>query len=368
MFHLRQAIVTLSALTLLSWSPGTVSRARADLLVASRADSSIKRYNQATGAFQGNFVAPGSGGLIFPENLLYGLDGNLYVSDFAGSSALRYDGRTGAFLDTFVLPGSGGLSEPRGITFGPDGNLYVSSFSSILRYDGQTGDFLGTFASGFPDFNSVLLFGPDGHLYVNRVFGGVLRFDGLTGALIDTFIPAGSGGLTGPRGMIIGPDKNFYIADADTSSVKRFDGATGAFLDTFVSSGSGGLNSAADVVFGPDGNLYVASFETSSVLRYDGTTGTFLSVFVSSGSGGLGDLRGITFTSVAEDADGDGVLNDEDECPNSALSATVVIDGCDSEVTNTVFPSGCTLLVLMSSEVCRCLIGGALALVSLIPT
>ncbi len=33
----------------------------------------------------------------------------------------------------------------------------------------------------------------------------------------------------------------------------------------------------------------------------------------------------------------------EDDCPNSDLSATVIIDGCNSGVTNTVFPTGCTI-------------------------
>ncbi|HEX5884204.1 MAG TPA: hypothetical protein VFY67_06630 [Pyrinomonadaceae bacterium] len=32
-----------------------------------------------------------------------------------------------------------------------------------------------------------------------------------------------------------------------------------------------------------------------------------------------------------------------DECPNSDLSTTVVIDGCNSGVPNTLFPSGCTI-------------------------
>jgi hypothetical protein len=44
-----------------------------------------------------------------------------------------------------------------------------------------------------------------------------------------------------------------------------------------------------------------------------------------------------------DDADGDGVVDDEDQCANSDLSATVVIRGCDSEVHNSVFPSGCTI-------------------------
>jgi hypothetical protein len=49
------------------------------------------------------------------------------------------------------------------------------------------------------------------------------------------------------------------------------------------------------------------------------------------------------------DHDGDGIADNEDECPNSVLSATVVIDGCDSGVSNTVFPSGCTIPDLMAT-------------------
>jgi hypothetical protein len=43
------------------------------------------------------------------------------------------------------------------------------------------------------------------------------------------------------------------------------------------------------------------------------------------------------------DNDGDGVPNDEDECPDSDVSATVVIDGCNTGVTNTLFATGCTI-------------------------
>jgi hypothetical protein len=54
---------------------------------------------------------------------------------------VRYDGSTGAFVDAFVAPGSGGLVDAFGLVFGSDGNLYVSNSvsGSILRYDGTTG-------------------------------------------------------------------------------------------------------------------------------------------------------------------------------------------------------------------------------------
>ncbi len=46
---------------------------------------------------------------------------------------------------------------------------------------------------------------------------------------------------------------------------------------------------------------------------------------------------------VSTDDDGDGVCNVDDTCPASDLSATVVIDACDSGAANAVGPDGCTI-------------------------
>jgi hypothetical protein len=52
------------------------------------------------------------------------------------------------------------------------------------------------------------------------------------------------------------------------------------------------------------------------------------------------------------DVDGDGVPDVDDACVNSDLGATVVIDGCDSGVSNTLFSDGCTIsdLVLACAD------------------
>ena len=52
----------------------------------------------------------------------------------------------------------------------------------------------------------------------------------------------------------------------------------------------------------------------------------------------------------ANDFDGDGVPDEDDACPNSILDPTVVIDGCDSQVSNTVLSDGCSI----SDEVDEC--------------
>ena len=81
----------------------------------------------SAGAFLDAFVTAGSGGLAGVRGLVFGPDGNLYLSSEDSDEVMRYDGTTGAFLDAFVSAGSGGLDIPTGLVFGPDGNLYVSS-------------------------------------------------------------------------------------------------------------------------------------------------------------------------------------------------------------------------------------------------
>jgi hypothetical protein len=61
---------------------------------------------------------------------------------------LEYSGTTGAFVKSFAS--GGGLSGPQGLVFGPNGDLFVSSFNSdaVLEYNGTTGAFVTSFASG----------------------------------------------------------------------------------------------------------------------------------------------------------------------------------------------------------------------------
>ncbi len=137
-------------------------------------------------AVAGDFIdvfASGSG-LDFPIGLVFGPDGNLYVSSANTDEVLRYNGTTGAFIDAFVSAGSGGLDAPNGLVFGPDGNLYVTSVDT----------------------------------------DEVLRYNGASGAFIDAFVSAGSGGLAAPIGPVFGPDGNLYVSSGDTNQVLRYEG------------------------------------------------------------------------------------------------------------------------------------------------
>jgi hypothetical protein len=263
--------------------------------------------------------------------LIFGPDGNLYVGSLLTDSILRYDGITGAPLPsagnsgaTFVPSGSGGLTFGRSgdlgawLVFGPDGNLYVKSggitappdSSSVLRFNGKTGEFIDAFVpagSGGLTGPRALVFGPDGNLYVNSIDSGpgsVLRYDGTTGAFLDVFVtadsnPFGEVNSGRPRGLVFGPDGNLYVGRADHDCVLRYHGQTGAFLDAFVPEGSGGVSGPEGPVFGPDGNLYLRTgtgpFVSGAVLRYDGTTGAFIDQFIPYGTGGLASNKAFVF-------------------------------------------------------------------------
>lgn len=183
--------------------------------------------------------------------------------------------------------------------------LVVSPYTGqIHRYDGSTGAPLGVFVpagSGGLATPFGLVFGPDRKLYVtssdlSSKLGQVHRYDGSTGAFIDVFVPLGSGGLSNPLGLTFGPDCSLYVTNrSDQSGVLRYQGGTGVFVDAFVPNGSGGLDNAFSLVFGPDGNLYVTDFSKDQVLRYDGATGAFLDAFVPAGGGGLVSPTGLAF-------------------------------------------------------------------------
>jgi hypothetical protein len=49
------------------------------------------------------------------------------------------------------------------------------------------------------------------------------------------------------------------------------------------------------------------------------------------------------------DADGDGVPDDADKCPESNLDPTIIIGGCDAGVQNQLLENGCTMSDLISA-------------------
>ena len=158
----------------------------------------------------------------------------------------------------------------------------------------------------------------------------------------DEFVYAGSGGISSPLGIAVGPGDDLYVTQSGLGVVKKFDGQTGAFLGVFAD-GSSVANQASQVVFhgeflfvatgttgilrfdaasgdaapapgklgdqfvtpidqgvvqgvhglafDPDGNLYITSNVSNQVLKYDGTSGASLGIYIQAGSGGLASAK-----------------------------------------------------------------------------
>lgn len=226
------------------------------IYVASEGNSNIQMFT-TSGASAGTITG---NDIWVPMGMTVDSSGNLYVanSDYNNPASgrtninaiLRFkpDGTpfpaTGRSAAVFVAPGSGGLLTPNGVTIGPDGDLYVSSQDTdqVLQFVGPgkagEGNFVKVFASGNNlDYPYGLLWGPDGNLYVSsRNTDRILRFNsagtplpasGKSGA---DFIPAGDpSGLTAPDGLFFDDANNLYVASRGSNEILRYSLPNGAY-------------------------------------------------------------------------------------------------------------------------------------------
>ena len=280
-----------------------------------------------------------------PQNLVFGLDDNLYVSSFDTDEILRFDGTTGEFIDVFAS--GGGLDGPVGMLFDKEtSSLYVSSKNSnqILKYDSQTGEFQEIFIQDedfFLQKPESIIKGPDGNFYISSSKTNQIFQFNATGTLEERFVTDKSSGLYRPKdlgfnqegnlcvnsivsndikcydsetGKIssrhdisfnsnllgkpysdLGPDGELYVSETLASTISRYDKNTNLFSSKILSGEVDPLQGPRNMVFGPDGNLYVANNNNHQILRFDGDTGRFIDVFVTHSSGGLSSPQDLVF-------------------------------------------------------------------------
>ncbi|MBE2206912.1 MAG: hypothetical protein IAE84_04970, partial [Saprospiraceae bacterium] len=218
------------------------------LYVASFSDSRIVKFNPVTGAYLGDFVTSGSGGLVNPTGITFGPDGNLYVSGTGSNAIHKYNGTTGASMGKFVDNVPAGFVPHQGLEFGPDGNLYsVNDFTTTLeKYNGTTGAHILTFTPASGRHSQDIAFGPDGNLYwVEQGYDKVSKWDPAAGTKISDFIPSVPSNLQLLTGATWGPDGNFYLAHYDgPGGISKFD-PSGTYLGEFTAA----IDGAKKVLF-----------------------------------------------------------------------------------------------------------------------
>jgi hypothetical protein len=246
---------------------GITRSSRADsLYVGDADDNTVKRYDAATGAYQGVFVSRSSGGLDGPRGLIFSpqprptlVVANQNVDQNFSGEILAYNGTNGRFLKALV-PHSNSPSPdtpwtPRGIVAREI--LFVASFDHGA-------------ADPENDDGSILMY------TLNGEFIGELPKPQAPPQLPP---PLNTPGHFHPRSLVI-LDDLLYVSNAPNlptqgnmkslqGEILRYDLDTKTFKDVFVNDLQNDLQKAGvsfnrpeGLVFGPDGNLYVTSFRT----------------------------------------------------------------------------------------------------------
>jgi hypothetical protein len=348
-----------------------------------------------------------TGGDIFPVEVelaaLDGADGFTLNSANASDYASRVSGAgdvNGDGIDDIIIgaPGVGGYGISFGqsyVVFGRDtagGDIFPPEVE-LAALDGtegfklngtNPGDYSGNSVSGVGDVNG------DG---INDVIIGAVGADpngsrsGQSYVVFGKDTPGGDafpaevelGALDGTEGFKLNGVNANDLSSGFGSGVSGAGDVNGDGIDDIIVGAQGADTNGYDtgqsyVVFGRDtsgGDIFPAEVELGAL---DGTEGFKLNGVSGDYSGrsvsGVGDFNGdgiddiiisaheadpngyysgrsyVVFGELpVKDSDGDGVSDDVDQCEMSDLSPTVVVDGCDSGVTNPLLdePLGCTI-------------------------
>jgi len=184
------------------------------------------------GADEGQFAAPRAVA-VSPQ-------GQVFVAD-SGNHRIQVFDANGEFLKAWggvEGPGPGQLTEPWGIAIGDDRRVYVSdTWNHRVQIFDEDGNFLSQFGS-FADTEGD--------------------------------VNAAPGAFWGPRGILIAPDGNLYVADTGNKRIQKFT-PDGQFLGAWGGGGivAGRFDEPTSLAMDSQGNLYVADTWNHRIQKFD---------------------------------------------------------------------------------------------------
>lgn len=185
----------------------------------------IYEFDAATGAYVSTFIT--SSNISNPAGMTFGPNGDLYVANYGngGVGFISAFDSSGNYLYQFGSTPVGatflGLYSPQDVAFGLDGNLYVSDGSNGVSEFAPDGTFLGVFVPlgsgpGRPAGLANpwgLAFDSAGNLYVADIGGSVVDQFSAAGTFLGQYVTSASI-LTQPTDIAFGPDHNLYVANS----------------------------------------------------------------------------------------------------------------------------------------------------------
>jgi tripartite motif-containing protein 71 len=197
------------------------------------------------------------------EGITVAPDGRVLVSD-SWNARLQYFTSDGNFLRKWEGVLNGGPIFPGNISFAPNGDLYMTINGDLIAYLDPNGSIKGSWRSYGQGRGCLIIMGlavaPNGDIYTVdsddsvQYFSPEGSFKGRWGSG-----GKGDGQFTLPSGIAVGRRGWVYVADSLNYRVQYFT-STGSFLGKWGSSGEGygQFDRPLDVEIGPGGNVYVA--------------------------------------------------------------------------------------------------------------
>lgn len=193
-----------------------------------------------------------------PYGIVYGPDGNLYVSNSGDESILKI---TTAGVSSVFVPSSAGLSDPLGLAFDSVGNLYVVNNSGNKRLSkfGPSGNLiaLNFSTSSFTDARECVIDASDKCYVADFAAGEVVQIDLSTGVK-STF----AGGLQGCHGIVSDANGFLYVGLNQSDKIVRV--YQGGYFNNLVFT-----NSPTGLTFDRFGKLLAANFYDNTYTQFD---------------------------------------------------------------------------------------------------